>query len=118
MIILGIGTDILEISRINQAVSQRSGFAERLFNQEELAYFEKRNNQPQTITGYFCAKEAVAKAIGTGFTDITPKDIHIGNYENGKPYAKIPKIPDVKFLVSISHCKEYATATAIAYKEE
>ena len=115
MIILGIGSDIIEIKRISDGINRRKGFIEKLFSETEREYFKIKNNNPQTIAGYFCAKEAVVKSIGTGFGEISPLDVAIGHYPNGKPYAVIKKMPEVKFMISISHCKEYAAANAVAY---
>lgn len=118
MIITGLGTDIIEIFRIEKLVSKGSEFTEKIFNKSETEYFKIKKNACQTIAGYFCAKEAVAKALGTGFSGLSPKDIVISNDDFGKPTATVKTHPDTLFMLSISHCKEYAAATAIAYKCE
>lgn len=68
--IFGIGTDVLELSRI-ESVYQRFGdrFAERLLLDEERVLFDKAKNKPRFLGMRFAAKEAVAKALGTGFSN-------------------------------------------------
>ena len=114
---LGIGTDIIEISRIKDGMEKYADFLSKVFCDEEIKYINSKANPYQTAAGYFCAKEAVSKALGTGFCAIGLKDIFIFNDEKGKPCVKVEKYPDVDFMLSISHCNEYATATAIAFKE-
>lgn len=103
----GIGTDIIEIKRIEKAI-KNAHFVERFFTQNEILYANSKSNKVETFAGIFCAKESVAKAMGTGFRDIKFHDIEILHDELSKPYLK-----DKNILISISHCKEYATATAI-----
>ena len=108
---IGIGTDIVEIRRIADAIERSEKFVTKIFSDVEIDYFKTKKNSPQTIAGCFCAKEAVIKAVGTGFGDIT-----IHHEPNGRPYAMVESMPDVTVMLSISHCKEYATATAYAMR--
>lgn len=105
--IKGIGTDILEISRMKKAISS-THFVNRVFTKNEIEYATSKGIPEQTFTGIFCAKESIVKAYGTGFVDIALKDIEILHDDMGKPYSNQENI-----FLSISHCKEYATATAI-----
>lgn len=105
--ILGLGTDIIEIKRIEKAIKSEH-FVKRVFTENEILYAENKSNKSQTYAGLFCAKESVVKALGTGFIDIALKDIEILHDNLGKPYVK-----NYNMLISISHCKEYATAQAI-----
>lgn len=116
MEILGIGTDIIEISRIKESM-EKGTFLEKVFCESEIKYIKSKANPYQTASGYFCAKEAVVKALGTGFCGISHKDICVSNDEKGKPCVTVSKYPDVKFMLTVSHCKEYAAATAIAIRE-
>lgn len=116
MDILGIGTDIIEISRIRKNIENNPSFLEKIFCGDEIKYIKSKANPYQTATGYFCAKEAVAKSLGTGFNGLSHKDIYIFNDEKGKPCVKVEKYTDISFMLTISHCNEYATATAIAFK--
>ena len=116
MEILGIGTDIIEISRIKDNMEKYPSFLEKMFCGGEIKYIKSKANPYQTAAGYFCAKEAVSKSLGTGFCQITLSDIYIYNDEKGKPCVKMEKYPDIGLMLTISHCKDYATATAIAFK--
>jgi holo-[acyl-carrier protein] synthase len=117
MILIGIGTDIIEIDRVAHAMNE--AFAERMFTPSERAYLTSKNEKAETAAGLFCAKEAAAKAVGTGFGGtLAPTDVEIHHYPNGKPYAVVAAMPDIQFMLSISHCKTYASATAVAYRKE
>ena len=108
---IGLGTDIIEIVRIEKAL-QRPAFVQRVFTQKEQEWLQtKENNMPQSAAGLFCAKEAIAKALGTGFRDgLNLRDIEIGHTDLGAP---IVIQPQGEFLLTIAHCQSYATATAI-----
>ena len=122
--IAGIGTDIIEIDRIKKAIGQTPRFMMKGFTTKELEYFRMRCNAPETIAGNFAAKEAVSKALGTGFTKFGLLDIEILRDDLGKPIVflhgeakAIGKEKDIATIwVSISHCKAYATAYAVAEK--
>ena len=115
--IFGIGTDIVEISRIERAVKSRALLA-KCFTQAEI---ERCNagkvTAAENFAGYFAAKEAVAKALGTGFRGFVPRDIEIYHDELGKPFVRLAEHinapADVSIFVSISHGKEHATAMAV-----
>jgi holo-[acyl-carrier protein] synthase len=120
-LITGIGTDIVEIHRIKDAVEKRKGFLEKIFNESEIEYLKRRNMRPEYIAGRFAAKEAVSKALGTGFRGFDFKDIVIERTALGKPIVELKgkakmialKNGDYKLYLSISHCNEYATAYAV-----
>lgn len=103
--IIGIGTDIIEINRCKDLLLKDKG---KIFTKYECEYLNKKNNS-ESIAGLFCAKEACIKALGGGYF---LKDIEILHTDLGAPFIK--NINDKKFLISISHCKDYATATVIA----
>lgn len=107
----GLGTDIVEIARVRKAMKNER-FLARVFTQEECEWLRSRGEQAdQSAAGLFCAKEAIAKAIGTGFgPHLSFHDIEIGHTPLGAPVVLRPQ---GEFLVSISHCREYATATAL-----
>ena len=69
----GIGLDLLEIERLERALARRPRLAERVFTARERAYAERRARPAQHLAARFCAKEAVAKALGLsawGFRDV------------------------------------------------
>ena len=75
--VIGIGTDIIEIKRIKEAVTKNPRFIEKCFTVNEQEFFNNKKNSFQSIAGTFAAKEAVSKALGTGFTIFELKDIEI-----------------------------------------
>ena len=125
MIIYGIGTDIIEVDRVKSALEKYPGFKTRVYTEHEIAYCEGRQCENAKYISYaerFAAKEAVAKAFGTGLgKDIFFKDIEVQNLPSGQPQIKfsvkaqamlIPKGPyDLK--ISLSGIKDYAVAFAI-----
>ena len=119
--IIGIGNDIIEIERIEKAIS-KEGFKNKIYSQRELENIEKRGNRTETYAGIFSAKEAISKAIGTGVREFSLTDLEILNDDLGKPYVvvseKLDKIlktkkEDYQIEISISHSRKYATAMAI-----
>lgn len=118
--IIGIGTDIIEIERIEIAVKRTKGFINKLFTENEINIFESRGFKGEVIAGNFAAKEAVSKALGTGFRGFGVKDIEILRDELGKPVVnlnsnvyEILKRKDVNIHLSISHNRTSAIAYAV-----
>ena len=118
--IRGLGNDIIEISRMRSSI-ERHGlhFLNRLFSQKEQDYCYRFQDPSPHFAGRFAAKEAIAKALGTGFgAHLAWHDVEIINDEQGKPVVYLStavqeKHNNPKILLSISHCNEYAMATAI-----
>jgi holo-[acyl-carrier protein] synthase len=114
--IQGLGTDIIEVERIRRSIKEHGlHFLNRLFTQKEQDYCYKFQDPAPHFAGRFAAKEAIAKALGTGFgEELGWHDIEIGNDEKGKPIVTLSeKVKRGKVFLSISHCVNYATATAI-----
>ena len=118
--IRGLGLDLCEISRMEKLLGDER-FLKRYFNEEEISYIRsKGRNAAQTFAGIYAAKEALAKALGTGIT-FELKDICIRHDEAGTPvYALTGKAEELgrgdRFLLSITH--EGGTAAAICIREE
>ena len=119
--IVGIGNDIIEIERIEKAISKES-FKIKIYTQRELENIEKRGDRVETYAGIFSAKEAISKAIGTGVREFSLTDLEILNDDLGKPYVVVSerldkiiksKKENYQIEISISHSKKYATAVAI-----
>lgn len=116
--LIGIGTDIIEIERIKSSLSNKH-FLDRIYTSEEKKLFNGRNYQ--TLAGNFAAKEAIAKALGTGFKNINPKDIEILRDAKGKPYVNLynsafsafSSLNAFEVHITISHSKKDAIAYAI-----
>lgn len=117
------GTDIIEINRIKKSIEgKKELFLNKIYTPSEIEYCESRKKAKyQHYAARFAAKEAIFKAISEILEnkyDITWKDIEILNDKKGKPKVKIfSKKDDLKCDISISHCKEYAVATAIIIVE-
>ena len=124
MKILGIGVDIIENKRIKKSI-KKSKFKNRIYSTKELKLSSLTINKASFFSKRFAAKEAFAKALGTGFrNNLNFKDIEVINDKLGKPYyaknKKISKIVQKNFNVknfncflSISDEKDYSTAFAI-----
>lgn len=121
--IIGIGTDIASIERFKDNLEQFGmRFADKILSEAELAIFEHHSQPAQYLASRFAAKEAAAKALGTGFRDgLTLRDISILSNEIGRPTisftGKAQLVSDrleVKHMhVSLSHEKEFALAFVI-----
>jgi holo-[acyl-carrier protein] synthase len=122
--IIGIGTDIIETSRILALLEKHSGsFAKRILSEEELDKYDAQNIKAKFLAKKWAAKEAISKALGTGFTQgVSFADITIEHNEQGKPLVllvgKTKKYADSigikKWSISISDEKHYALAFVIA----
>ncbi len=119
----GLGTDIVEIKRVRGSI-ERHGlhFINRLFSQKEQDYCYRFQDPTPHFAGRFAAKEAIAKALGTGFgANLSWHDIEILNDKLGKPVVYLSdtvqkSLNNVRILLSISHSADYATAVAIALR--
>ncbi len=118
--ILGIGNDIIEIDRIRACILEHGKrFLERLFTEEERNYCLKHKDPAPCFAGRFAAKEAIVKALECGFgAEAHWQDISILVGSKGKPEVSLSfslrqRFEDPRILISISHCKLYATAFAI-----
>jgi holo-[acyl-carrier protein] synthase len=124
MQIIGIGTDIIECNRIARMLTQHSKrFTDHVYTEAETRYCSGRKIAEQHFAGRWAAKEAVLKALGTGWVaGIAWRDVEVVLQPGGKPIiqlhrgaaAKAAELGITEILISISHCKSHATATAIA----
>ncbi len=110
-----LGCDIVDIDRIEK-VYQNFGdvFAKKLLTDKELEIYTKRSNKVEFLAGRFSAKEAIVKAIGSGFdTETWFTDIEILPDEQGKPIVYINNVERLDLEVSISHSRLCAMAVCI-----
>ncbi|HPV15479.1 MAG TPA: holo-ACP synthase [Candidatus Cloacimonadota bacterium] len=123
--IYGIGTDIVKIARLQRSMEQNTRMAQKLFTEAEISYCESRASKYQSYAARFAAKEAVMKALGTGWDE----RVHWQNIEIIKPDDSAPCVVlhnDTKAFaieqglgkihLSISHEKDYATAFVVVEK--
>jgi len=106
----GIGTDIVEIARIEAAGVEK--LAKKILTPAEISALPKLT--AAKLAKRFAAKEAIAKAFGTGIgAKLACHDIEISNDELGKPKAKIKGRGDLRIYLSLSDEEHYALAFAI-----
>lgn len=118
-----IGMDIIEIDRIEKALARRRRLQERLFSPGEIAYCLGKGRPAASFAARFAAKEAVRKSCG-GDQAAPWREIEILS-EGGKPRVRLSgsaaqiagRLGIKDFLVSLTHCKTYACAVAVAIKE-
>lgn len=120
MTLVGLGTDIVEIQRIREAIEKHgTPFLDRLFTEQEKLYCLQYKDAAPRFAGRFAAKEAITKALGTGIgAEVAWQEIEILNDSQGKPEVHLATHVKRKFrvasiMLSISHCDSYATATAL-----
>ena len=124
MSIYGIGTDIVDISRIKTVFNKNRNFKKKIFSLEEIKTTENKFNKIGSYAKRFAAKEAFSKALGTGISNgISFNEISINNNNKGKPYIEL--LGKTKFIVnrilkkkykiflSISDEKKYSLAVVI-----
>lgn len=118
---MNIGTDIIEIKRIKKS-AENPRFLSRIFSTSELKYLSENNFNAETMAGCFCVKEAVFKAFGVTLKEMPFNEISVLHDYSGAPYVslsgnsrKIQQEKKVGIKVSISHCRDYATAVALVY---
>ena len=129
--IIGTGVDIVRIDRFENML-EKTRFMKRVFSVREQEYLA--NKGTQSMAGLFAAKEAVAKALGTGFCGFFPCDIEILHDKNGKPFVELHSVaqatansltnkkddptgsPSYSIHISISHNQTDAIAFAVMYQ--
>lgn len=121
--ILGIGTDLIEVARIAKAYEKFGArFASRILLPDEIAYCESHRNPAPFLAARFAAKEAISKAFGTGIgAQLGWQDMEIRRRESGEPWVLLHGKGKVLFeargapqlLVTLSHTENYATAMAV-----
>ncbi len=124
--VVGVGIDLADVARIRGLLEKYGkSFLSRTFAEAEAAYCMARANPAEALAARFAAKEAVAKALGTGFSDgVSPRGIAIENAPSGAPLARLDeaaqrameKIGGKRVLVSLTHLKDYAQAVAVITK--
>jgi holo-[acyl-carrier protein] synthase len=123
--IVGLGTDIVEIVRIGRLIERHGDhFLHRIYTDEEIQYCQRRREYLQHYAGRWAAKEAVMKVLGTGLAQhVSWKDIEVLSRPSGEPEVTLHgPVREVaarrgieRVWVTVSHCRAYATATAIGW---
>jgi holo-[acyl-carrier protein] synthase len=118
--ILGVGTDIVLVSRIQEALEKYGDrFLRRIFTEEERAYCESQKYAVQHYAARFAAKEAMSKAIGTGISgETTWTSIEVVKRRSGEPILRLhgalaERYADCRLHVSLSHTSQSALAVVV-----
>jgi len=121
--ILGIGVDIVEVARIRAAVDRYGEhFIRRVFTPAETAYCRKCAHPEQRFSTRFAAKEALLKALGTGWTGgLRFADVEVTNNELGAPSVQLhgearavaDRMGVQRILVTLSHHRDFAVAQVL-----
>ncbi len=119
--ILGLGVDLVPFARI--AVARSAAFDHRVFTLAELKYARRHADANERLAGRFAAKEAVLKALGTGWVKgISWRDVETVNDRAGRPVLRLKgkaaklarSLGIARWTLSIAHAGGFAVATAIA----
>lgn len=131
--IIGIGTDIVEIERVKKAVDKwGERFLNKIYTEKEITYCYQKRDFVTHLAGRFAAKEAVIKAFGginkklhpTSKDTLAFKEIEISNDDYGMPFVNLVisshNIEEMDLLIhlTLSHEKKYAIATVIIEKKD
>ncbi len=121
--VVGLGVDIIQNNRIESIVKKWGNkFLYKVFTDYELAFIEKHNQKTQRYASNYAAKEAVAKALGTGFRNgIRFRNIELKRDNLGKPFIELAGTTKTfaddrgisKIHTTISHEKDYSVAVVI-----
>ncbi len=124
MNILGIGTDIIECPRIGKMIERHGEhFLRKVYTEREIRYCQARKHAIEHFAGRWAAKEAILKAMGTGRArGVAWTHIEVRNTREGQPKVMVSGEARTvtrerginEILISISHCRTYATAYAMA----
>ena len=124
--VVGVGIDLADVARIRGLLEKYGkSFLSKTFADAEASHCMARANPAEALAARFAAKEAVAKALGTGFSaGVSPKGIAIENAPSGAPLARLDEaaqaameqIGGTRVLVSLTHLKDYAQAVAVITK--
>ncbi len=125
MSVLGLGVDIVEVDRMAAALERRPRMKERLFSEEERRYCDKRSRPAVHYALRFAAKEAVLKALGTGFSGMRFRDVEVSRDSTGRPVpilhgaaaARAAELGIVEMHLSLSFTHTTAVASAVAITE-
>ena len=124
---VGLGIDLVQIEHMEQILARTPSFASKVFSEAERAYCDGTASPATHYATRFAAKEAVLKALGTGFAfGIHPRDIEVVRHPNGRPTAKLTgraqeiaaQLKVVELPISLSYTHTEAVACAMAITED
>lgn len=120
--ILGLGTDLVEVARFRRALERRAALAERLFSDAERAYAARHRDPAKSLAARFGAKEAVMKALGVGLWRFRFRDVEVVRLASGEPTLRLDGRAAAlaaergvqSWMLSLTHTDTTAMAVAIA----
>jgi len=121
-LIYGVGTDIIEVSRVKELMEKTPRLREDLFTPDEISYCESKHNKYQHYAARFCAKESFLKALGTGLIqEMKFIDIEVYHDSKSKPFIRLGGYTKEfseregisKIQLSLAHIKDIAKAVVI-----
>ncbi len=127
MALAGVGVDIVDVKRMEKTLERTPAFAKRIFTDSERRYCEHKARPAEHYAARFAAREAVLKALGTGFSGgVGLRDVSVVRSESGKPIVhlegKVKEIADkqgvIEIALSLSTTREVAVANAVAVTEQ
>ena len=124
---VGLGVDIVEIDRMQRILERTPSFRTRVYSEDERAYCDKMARPAVHYATRFAAKEAVLKALGTGFSEgIAPADVEVQRASTGRPMARLHRkaaevakrlgVKEIPISLSYTHNEAVACAMAITYE--
>lgn len=125
--IVGIGTDIVKVERVRRLLERYPNFVERVFCAGEITHCQGKANPEQSYATRFAAKEAVMKALGTGWDGrVNWRDIEVFTDKNGKPdillrggaLERLTALAADRVHLSLTHEKEYALAFVVLERQK
>jgi holo-[acyl-carrier protein] synthase len=124
--VAGLGVDIIEIERMERALARTPRMRERLFSETERAYAQSKARPAVHFALFFAAKEAVLKALGTGFAGMAFTDVEVDHDRYGRPvpvlHGRAQKLAQAQGIVemqlSLSYTHAVGVASAVAIKEQ
>ncbi|RPH95706.1 holo-ACP synthase [candidate division KSB1 bacterium] len=120
--IVGLGTDLMDVTRMEKQLQEDAGLISSLFTPAEIAYCEGKRYPAQHYAARFAAKESLFKALGTGYRDgLSWLEIEISHSNTGQPEIKLTgkvqeqaaKMGVNRVCLSMSHTRTHAAATVI-----
>ncbi len=121
---LQTGVDMVEIDRIRRSM-RHPRFLQRFFGEQEQSWLISKDCPAQSVAANFCAKEAFAKALGTGVRGFSLKEVEVLRNASGAPYfhfsgraKELVEASGLAFSVSLSHTRKLALAFVVATREE
>ncbi len=119
--VIGVGTDLVEVSRVARAIARRTGLVDRVFTADERAWCDAGVNPAMRYAARFAAKEAAMKALGVGLGGVGWHELEVQRAASGKPTLVVTgraaqrasHLGGARWLVSMTHTSAIAHAIVV-----